>query len=141
MNHLNDDHLLRHALEAYESDDERAETTAHIAACAECRERFENVQSDVGVIASVQPRRRVLQMPGPRPRRTVVYSLLRAAALIIFGVVVGYGTSNWMSRQPAQVSPAYVTLSPPADSLRRYAASDATEVPAPYYEAILGDRE
>ena len=99
MNHLSDDHLLRHALEAYERDDERVATTGHLAACSECRRRLEDVQADIGVIAGVQPRRRVLQVPGPRLRYTVMYSVLRAAALIIFGIVLGYGTSGWMNRQ------------------------------------------
>ena len=35
------------------------------------------------------------------------------------------------------VSPSYVELSPPADSMIGYAATDATEVGLTYYEGLL----
>jgi hypothetical protein len=137
MNHLSEDDLLRHALEAYESDDERQRTTAHLETCDDCRVRLAAVEDDVGVIAGVRPQRRVLQLPAPRHPGLNVYSLLRAAALVILGVALGYGLSNRTPTETIQITSAYVTLSPPADSLRRYAASDATEVPVHYYESLM----
>lgn len=137
MNHLSEDNLLRHALEAYESDDERQHITAHLETCDDCRTRLAVIEDDVGVIAGVRPQRRVLQLPAPRHSRINVYSLLRAAALVILGVALGYGLSNRTRSETVQITSAYVTLSPPADSLRRYAASDATEVPDHYYESLM----
>jgi hypothetical protein len=139
MNHPTEDDLLRHALEAYESDSERTKTTTHLQECTDCRARLAGIRSDIGVIAGVRPRRRILQLPTPRQAHLSVYALVRSAALVILGVALGYGLSSQNRREPVQVSSAYVTLAPPADSLRRYAAADATEVPAPYGTAVLGD--
>lgn len=141
MNHLSEDDLLRHALEAYEREDESQIALVHLETCAECRARLADIERDIGVVAGVRPQRRVLQLPSPRPSRMSVYSFLRAAALVILGVALGYGLSNRNRPESVQVTSAYVSLSPPADSLRRYVASDATEVPARYYEVLMGAGE
>jgi len=137
MSHLSEDDLLRHALDAYETESERQTTMAHLETCDACRARLADTETDIGVIAGVRPQRRVLQLPAPRPSRINVYSLLRAAALVILGIALGYGISNRTRPESVQITPAYVSLEPPADSLRRYAASDATEIPAGYYERLM----
>ena len=74
--------------------------------------------------------------PGLRSREAVAYAILRTAALIVVGVFVGLGASKRIHREPEFVSSSYVTLSPPADSLMPYAVSDATGIPAHYYEQV-----
>lgn len=76
--------------------------------------------------------------PTLRPGERVTYAILKTAALIVIGILVGVGASKRIPREPEFVSSSYVTLSPPADSLMPYAVSDATDIPAHYYEQLPG---
>ncbi len=139
--HINEDKLLQYALEVSPTDAERTAIAEHLAACSECSARLEELRKDIEVIGGIQPRRQELRMPGPRPRHNFVYPVIRAAALFIFGIVVGFGASHWIQRQPAYISPSYLTLSPPPDSIGTYVVSDATEISKRYYEYILEGHE
>jgi anti-sigma factor RsiW len=141
MTHSSEDELLGYALEVIASDKERAGIAAHLAMCSECRARLENLQKDIDIIGGVRPRQRVLRMANPRPREATTYAILKSAALIILGIFVGLGASNWAHREPEFVSSAYVTLSSLTDSLTAYTVSDATDVSVHSYEQILEQRK
>lgn len=139
--HINEDKLLQYALEVFSTDSERAGIAEHLAICSECSARLEELRKDIEVIGGIQPRRQELRMPSPRPRHNFVYPIIRVAALFIFGILVGFGMSNWIYRQPTYISPSYLTLSPPPDSISTYVVSDATGVSKRYYEYILEGHE
>jgi anti-sigma factor RsiW len=126
MTHIDEDRLLAYALEVLESDSEREEISTHLAGCPECRARLGNVQKDIEIIGSLRPYRRVLAVPNPKARRLTVYSLLKAAALVVFGVCIGFGASSLVRQEPTAVVPSYFVLSPPDDCLSGCAVSDAT---------------
>jgi predicted anti-sigma-YlaC factor YlaD len=128
MNHLNEDKLLEYLLETSTDTSERAKITEHLSACPECRRLLEDIRDDIEIIGGVRPLRPVLRIPYRRVSRNLVYQALRIAALIIFGIAIGSGGSKWISRQPATVSPAYVKLSPPPDSVSSYVVADATMI-------------
>jgi hypothetical protein len=140
MNHPTEDQLLAFALETDASENERQAITDHLAGCAECRARFEGIENDLRVIGGVRPQRQIAPAVLAKRRPVTAYTLLKAAALIIFGIVVGYSSARLTAEQPAMVSPSYIELSPPADSMIGYAVTDATEIGTPYYERLL-DRE
>ena len=137
MIHLNEDKLLEYALETFTNHAERAEIAEHLANCPECRTMLEVIRKDIEIIGSIRPLQPVLRIPGLRPRSNFTYRALRIAALIVFGMAVGLGASKWIYRQPAIVMPAYITLSPPPDSVNSYVVADATEISANYYRQIL----
>jgi hypothetical protein len=137
MTHNSEDELLRYALEVIANEEERASMAAHLTVCSECRVRLEDLRKDIQIVGGVRPRRRVLLIPNSRPREVVAYTILRTAALIILGSLVGFGASKGVHRELEFVSSGYVTLSPPTDSLTPYAVSDATDVPAHYYVRLL----
>jgi anti-sigma factor RsiW len=141
MIHINEDKLLQYALEVSPTDAERAVIAEHLATCSECSARLEELRKDIEIIGGIQPRKQELRMPVPRPRHNHVYPIIRAAALFIFGIAVGFGASNWIHRQPAYISPAYLTLSPPPDSVSTQVVSDATEISKRYYEYVLEGHE
>jgi hypothetical protein len=141
MTHNSEDELLGYTLETIASDEERAGIAAHLAVCSECRMRLENLRKEMEIIGGVIPRPRVLRIPSPRPREAVTYTILRTAALIVLGTLVGFGASKRVHREPEFVSSAYVTLSPPTDSLTAHAVSDATDIPVHYYEQLLEQRK
>jgi hypothetical protein len=137
MTHNSEDELLRYALEVIANEEERASTAAHLAVCSECRVRLEDLRKDIQIVGGVRPRRRVLLIPNSRPREVLTYTILRTAALIILGSLIGFGASKGVHRELEFVSSGYVTLSPPTDSLTAYTVSDATDIPAHYYERLL----
>jgi anti-sigma factor RsiW len=137
MNHFNDDELLEYALETGADQSVRAEIARHVAACPECRARFEELREDMGIIGGIRPIPPVSRIPRMRMRSSLVYSILRAAALVILGIALGFGGSRMIDRQPAVVTPAYTALSPPPDSVSSYVVADATGLPTSFYKHVL----
>ena len=136
MKHISEDDLLRQVLEALDDTEPHAGITDHLASCAECQGRLHGVQRDVDMLGGLRPYRRVLRVPGPAPRRNVVNQILRVAALVIAGVVAGFGASRLSDHTPVPVVPAYVELAPPLEESMGYAVTDATGVPAAYDDEL-----
>jgi hypothetical protein len=126
MNHITDDGLLAFVLDAQENPTETAEQTAHLEECESCRNRLERLRRDVDVIGGLEPRGKLLRPPAARTRRVRALPLLRAAALLAIGFVLGFGLAVRRDRAPARVLPAYLKTEPPPDSLHEFAAADAT---------------
>jgi hypothetical protein len=161
MTHNTEDELLGFALEVLTSNVERNKVAAHLAECFECSLRLENVRRDIEIVGGVKPVTRALLVPSARPRALgipglrphirwaptlrpgegVTYAILKTAALIAIGVLLGLGASKRIPREPEFVSSSYVTLSPPTDSLTSYSISDATGIASQYYERLLEQRK
>jgi len=154
MTHFTEDEFLGYALRTL-SEEELCSIASHLEACSQCRLLFEKMEDEIEVLAGVKPDVSSLPPPLPRPsrrldghgpslsslRQAFSHSALRIAALIALGILVGFGVSKKMSREPEFFSPAYVTLSPPSDSLVPYTVSDGTSVSPVYYEQLREDRK
>jgi hypothetical protein len=132
MSHFNDDELLEYALETGADQAGRVEIDKHLTVCEECRRRLEEIEKDIRAIGDIQPSSPVLRIPRMRPRAGLVYRALRAAALVILGIALGFSGSRMIDRRPAVVSPAYITFSAPPDSMISYVVADATSVPSEF---------
>jgi hypothetical protein len=141
MSHIDEDKLLGYVLEVIERQSERDEIAEHLAGCAECRARLEEIRGDVELIGNVRPYGQVLRISNPRAQRWGVYPVLRAAAMIVLGIFVGFGASSLVHHRPTEVVPPYAVLSPPADCSSGCAATDVTDVPPQYYQRLLGSGE
>jgi len=126
MKHIDDDWLLEYALETVSGTGERQEIERHIDDCSECRSRLETIRDDLNFIGSLRPRLTEPKAEILPRRKKYLYGIIRAVALIIFGFFIGLGVSGWGDEDEVYVTPCYVQLSPPADSLEGYAQSDAT---------------
>ena len=140
MIHIDENRLLEYALEICPGT-EKTEIAGHLAGCSRCSAVLGKIQDDMRAIGGVRPHVRSRGVSNRHSRYTVMFSILRAAALIIFGIFIGYGASGWLHRAPAPVSPSYIRPSPPEDLLKGIAVSDATEVPLSYYQHILEEIE
>ena len=132
MNHINEDKLLEYALELITDKAERNTIGTHLQQCSTCHSAFTNIQNDIRVISSVRPRSAAMANPNKRENRNILWPLLRAAALIAFGISVGYGASTWTHKEPSCISPAYMTFDTPENATTGLAVSDATEVSAEF---------
>jgi len=125
MKHLDEDSLLEYALELNDGA-RREEIARHLESCVDCRARLEQIKADIDVIGSA--RGKPTMMPPPVVKKSnVVVSLLRVAAILACGIVVGYGAAQLGQTEHICVEPAYLATSPPSSALSG-AASDATEV-------------
>jgi hypothetical protein len=128
MNHINEDTLLKYVLEIIDDEHEYSDIKYHLTTCAECRTRLEKIQSDLDIIGDIKPAGSDIDLPVRQKRQNIFYPILRAAALIIFGIVIGYGAANLRKPDNVSVTPSYAILSPAPDSLVGVAVSDATEI-------------
>ena len=137
MNHISEDKLLELALEIIENDAERKAIEKHMQNCSQCSRRLEIIRGDIDTIAGVKGPIIPLPAQFPRQRWHIGYTILRIAALLVFGFAAGYAISNLAHREPANVVPSYLNLSPPADSLIGSGVCDATEISPQYYDYVL----
>ena len=126
--HIDEDKLLAWVLDTLDSEDEKREIAIHLERCVECRSRLEKLKSDIEIIGDIRPTRGIANPAQKSSRPRLVYSFIRAAVLVLFGIGVGFGISAWLDDTPAPVSGFYADLSPAPDSVSRYAPSDATGV-------------
>jgi len=127
MKHISEDKLLEFALETCEVS-ERPAIEEHLNKCAECREMLDRIRGDIELIGGIKPKTGFVSQPIP-VRRSILPGILRMAAVITIGFVLGYGSSSLTKSDPVCVSPSYERLSPPADSVAGYAIPDATDIP------------
>ena len=127
MKHISEDKLLEFALETCEKS-ERSAIEDHLEVCAGCRESLERVRSDIELIGSIRPDTGFIAQPIPE-RKSILPGIMRIAAVIALGFVLGYGSSSLTKTEPVCVSTFYERLSPPADSVAGYAIPDATGLP------------
>jgi hypothetical protein len=137
MNHISEDKLLELALEIIEDDAERDAIEKHLQNCSQCSQRLETIRSDIGTIAGVKGP--IIPLPAQiyKRKRHISYTILRVAALLVFGFAVGYTISNIGHHEQVNVVPSYLNLSPPPDSLIGSGVCDATEISPQYYDYIL----
>ncbi len=136
MKHIDEDRLLEYALNTIDDADERGEIESHLEECGECRSRLEIIGEDLDFIGSLKPDLNNAIPKTTTRKRKYLYGMIRAAALIVFGFVIGLAVSGGSERADVYVTPCYVRLSPPADSLGGFAESDATGSSMRYYERL-----
>jgi hypothetical protein len=136
MNHIDEDRLLKYALEIIDNSDQLTEIESHLKECAACSRRLKAIQEEIAVMSGVQIRAGTLPIPEVKQKHRFAYTLFKAAAILIFGFVLGYGTSSWTQREETKVLPSCLQPSPPADSLIGYAATDATLIDREYSKTV-----
>jgi ferric-dicitrate binding protein FerR (iron transport regulator) len=139
--------LTRQAIFDVFEGDGTAEERAHVAACAECRARLQELEAAVAAAASVIRETPLAAMARPRLAvRTIVFPLAAAIALAV-------GLGHWSGRQSrmldrsasmtSRVEPSTLTL---AEVSKALLADDTIDTrPSPdsdvaYVEAALGGR-
>jgi hypothetical protein len=136
MNHITEDKLLEFALGICSNQAVYTEIETHLVDCLECCVQLNAIQRDIMVISGIRGPEPVLRIPSI-PHRPAKYAVLKVAALVFLGFLVGMGTFSLTHREPVYVLPSYLKSSPPPDSLMGCVVSDATEINAGYYDQIL----
>jgi anti-sigma factor RsiW len=117
MNHIDDDLLMKIALELLEESD-AARVQEHLRDCNDCRSRLARIRRDMELIGSLEPRieRPFIPMPGvgivrgARGKRMTAW--LTAAAALFVGFAIGFGASRLSDERIVLVVPHHVYVSP-----------------------------
>jgi anti-sigma factor RsiW len=111
MNHIDEDLLMKYALQLLGKQDEAA-LQEHISECSDCRARLELIRREIELIGSLEPRVEKPPIPLPKTRGFRIPVWLRAAALLFAGFMIGYGASLFSEDQVVFVVPHRVSASP-----------------------------
>ncbi len=128
MNHPSDDLLLKAELELLDEPGAR-ELAEHLAQCEPCRARMEKIQNDTRLLGEVRASGTVPPLPKPRAQTGIMYTLLKAAALLIVGFLAGFTASRYSCPPPVTVVQSYLTASTPADTITQFAVCDPVDIP------------
>jgi len=132
IKHIDEDRLLEYALDIIEEQIEISEIEDHLRECRDCRERFEKIKNDMEVIGGLEIRRGSTRSTGSGGSRKLILAVLKAAALLIIGIGIGWSFSGGESRETVYITPCYVSLNPP-DNMNGIAVSDALDMGGQYY--------
>lgn len=138
MNHIDEDLLMKMALEILDEGEEAA-LQEHLVACSDCRLRLERIKQDMETIASLEPRveRPVIPLPKARGLRIPVW--LRAAALLFVGFVIGYGASLFSEDRVVCIVPYRVQASLPLGEYPSFTYSESVDMTDEFYPEARSD--
>jgi len=95
MNHLNEELLLKYALQMLEAD-AAGEVKAHLEACPQCAKILSGLQNDLSEFSNIKADIESWNIPIPRCRsKGAVLAIWKLAAVFILGLLTGYALSNW----------------------------------------------
>ncbi len=99
----------------------------HLADCPLCRDSLTRIKGELEFMGSIRLGTNQHRIPAPA-RRSFSSALVRSAALIIFGIMVGFGLARLSRPEPVFVVPDYDR--PAASAITEYGqtASEATAV-------------
>ncbi len=125
MTHYDEDQLLAFELGTLQDEKTTVEMTDHLAGCDLCRLKLEAIRKDIGIIASIRSsENRVIGRRTGNLRRLLI-STIRAAALLLIGLIIGYAAAKSIRKPEICVSGMYIGGQAPADSLAGFAVADA----------------
>ena len=99
MIHADDNLLLKYVLEILNPEEEEV-IRNHLASCEICTQKVSKIKSDVLKLKEFNPGVETKFIPLPAKDKS---NWLRAAAILIFGFICGYFTSNYLQPEPVQV--------------------------------------
>ena len=138
MNHINEDVLMKIALQLLEEGEETV-LQEHLSACTDCRERLERIRQDINLIGSLEPRIEKSFIPLPEARGLRIPAWLRVAALLFAGFVIGYGASLLSEDQVVFVVPYRVLASPPLQEHPGFTHCESVDMVTELYPEVKSD--
>ncbi len=135
MNHITEDNLLAYVLETKTDETNQSDIEEHLQSCENCRNRLAKIRADIDVITGIGTHTTATNASAPSNRVPVLGSLLRAAAVLIIGIGIGYGAALWTQPEQVTITAQYLSPSPAHDSTFRYAVSDVTGLAQKYYKS------
>ena len=135
MNHIDEDVLMKMALQLLEESEE-ATLREHLSSCEDCKARLARIQQDMELIGSLEPRIEKPLIPLPKSRGFRIPAWFKVAALLVIGFVSGYGVSQLSDGQVVCIFPYHVRSSPPKRTYPSFTPCESVDMaPESYSEA------
>jgi|GEM_PF-6241713 len=128
MTHYDEDQLLAFGLGTLPDDRIAVEINDHLTGCDLCRSKLNAIHKSIGIISSIKPIMTSINNHRVGKMRGKVMPTLKAAALLLIGLIIGYAAANSTHRPGICVSGMYMSRQAPADSLAGCAIADAVAV-------------
>lgn len=129
MDHLNDDILLKSALGLLdEAEEKRIED--HVKTCDQCRNQRNSMNHQIEIIGSFEPKLDVQAYPLPRARSIPFLPLLKAAAILIIGFMLGYLTSELSQPRAVSVMEQQLITKAPVTTMATYKTAEQVDIGA-----------
>ena len=138
MNHIDDDVLMKMALQLLEEGEE-AVLHKHLFVCNDCRVRLERIQQDIELVGSLEPRIERPFIPLPRARGLRITAWLRVAALLFAGFVIGYGVSLLSDDQVICIVSHRVYSSRPQQAYPNFRYCESVDMVSEFYPEVRRD--
>jgi hypothetical protein len=129
MTHPDEDTLLKSVLGILEESEER-QVQQHLAECPECQTRLEKLRKDTEIIGSLELETMAPEIPFPKPVRINFMPVIKVAALLLIGFIVGFGSSNLSHREAVNVIPQRLQVNPPMEKAIQYSACEPIDLNA-----------
>jgi len=126
VKHVEQDRLLEYTLELLDSEI-LAEVEEHLASCADCRDELDRIRRDTSLIEGIEIEPPRMEIMPPRRRAFRWNSLARAAALLLFGFMTGYGTSTFFTGEAVRVVPQQLLHAAPAASIHGFVTCESVD--------------
>ena len=127
ISHPNEDQLLKLVLELLDADEIR-QIKEHLSECEPCRQRLEELRHQTEMIGSIEPEIDREYYPLPVIKRFRTVTLFKAAALIIFGFLVGYGDSQFSQTEPVNVVPQRIQVTSDEGSVTDFTVCESVDL-------------
>lgn len=127
MKHLEDDELQKSVLQLLDEHEER-QLQEHLLQCDDCRTRFDLLRQQTEIIGSLEPEIEQPDYPLPRAKRAAYIGLLKVAALLLIGFLVGFGVSELSRPVHVNVVQQQLDIPTPSISVTRYASCEPVDI-------------
>ena len=135
MKHPDHDTLLKSVLRLLDEQEEEA-LQDHISQCENCQERIGKIKKDIEIIGSLEPDTGIIDIPLPGPHRNAYIPILKAAALILIGFAIGYGTSILSHGGSVNVIPQQLQTTAPTGTGIQYSSCEPIDLNTRYAPII-----
>jgi len=128
MMHPDEDTLLKYALEVLEGS-EVEDVKRHLEVCDACRDQFHTIHEQLGRMKTVSFPVETPDLPLPSTaRRRTMSTVLRAAAVLLVGFILGYGTALLSEPQSSIVVSQQFRPKTPQVSVTRHTPAEQVDL-------------
>ncbi|MBT3232720.1 MAG: hypothetical protein HN356_07885 [Calditrichaeota bacterium] len=127
MEHPTEDKLLGLELELLDAE-EKQRIREHIRECKKCEMRFSKVVADTQILGSIDPEIVLPIYDYPDIDKHSFRAILRFAAVLLIGFIIGYGTSLFSRPVCNNVVPQYLKTKPVEQPMFQFTSTEVVDL-------------
>lgn len=117
--HVANDELVKYQMDLLE-DAQKSKVRVHLERCRKCKSLFEKVEDDLRRLRGFDPALEIVVPPLTGGRRGHVWPILRMAAILAIGFLLGAYSSESLRPSLVEVVPQNLITRPPTTSVGQF---------------------